>query len=160
MVATTVSYREFLLRLALLMGTTYWKREGTVLQVIQMFMIPEKINWFLGHNWKKAFSIMGFFLTVTWCLKIWLIFLMPAPTKYDCTFDAPTACQWTQDSSNDQFDWRIHSGGTSSGFTGPKYDHTLQNSRGKNTHYKWVYIATDLYSKTLVFFNFIVEENL
>lgn len=85
---------------------------------------------------------------------------MTAPTKYDCTFDAPTACQWTQDSSNDQFDWRIHSGGTSSGFTGPKYDHTLQNSRGKNTHYKWVYIATDLYSKTLVFFNFIVEENL
>lgn len=60
---------------------------------------------------------------------------MTAPTKYDCTFDGPTACQWTQDSSNDQFDWRIHSGGTSSGFTGPKYDHTLQNSRGKNILY-------------------------
>lgn len=44
MVATTVSYREFLLWLALLMGTIYCKREGAVLHVIQMFMIPEKIN--------------------------------------------------------------------------------------------------------------------
>lgn len=73
---------------------------------------------------------------------------MTAPTKYDCTFDGPTACQWTQDSSNDQFDWRIHSGGTSSGFTGPKYDHTLQNSRGKNILYiNWIYIATNSYTQ-------------
>lgn len=79
---------------------------------------------------------MVFFFNCDMMFKNMIIFLMTAPTKYDCTFDAPTACQWTQDSSNDQFDWRIHSGGTSSGFTGPKYDHTLQNSRGKNTHYK------------------------
>lgn len=86
---------------------------------------------------------------------------MTAPTKYDCSFDGPTACQWTQDSSNDQFDWRIHSGGTSSGFTGPKYDHTLQNSRGKNILYiNWIYIATNSYTQTLVIFNFVGPRKL
>ena len=64
-------------------------------------------------------------------LMLMLFLSLTAPSMYDCTFDSPNPCQWSQDHSNDQFDWSIHAGGTSSGFTGPKTDHTLQNTRGK-----------------------------
>lgn len=80
-------------------------------------------------NKKNSGNLDKHIATLTWC---WCCFLsLTAPSMYDCTFDSPNPCQWSQDLSNDQFDWRIHAGGTSSGFTGPKSDHTLQNTRGK-----------------------------
>lgn len=40
-------------------------------------------------------------------------------------------CDWTQ-VDDDDFDWRRHSGGTSSDNTGPTYDHTTGKTSGTN----------------------------
>ena len=43
-------------------------------------------------------------------------------------------CKWTQ-SSSDDFDWTIGSGNTPSVRTGPKADHTLNTSSGKQKYF-------------------------
>ncbi|CAB4026654.1 MAM and LDL-receptor class A domain-containing 2-like, partial [Paramuricea clavata] len=48
------------------------------------------------------------------------------PGKFSCNFEVstgPTACKWTQDSS-DHFNWTRHQGHTASSDTGPTTDHT------------------------------------
>lgn len=53
-----------------------------------------------------------------------------------CTFEGGI-CQWTQDKSEDDFDWQLTSGGTTSYLTGPSSDHTFGNSSGKSNYQKF-----------------------
>ena len=48
----------------------------------------------------------------------------------DCTFEWDM-CTYSNDHSNDDFDWLRASYVTSSGYTGPTIDHTLQTGWGK-----------------------------
>lgn len=47
-----------------------------------------------------------------------------------CDFEADI-CDWTQELSSDQFDWKRDRNGTSSTGTGPLYDHTTESQYGK-----------------------------
>ncbi|XP_038071819.1 MAM and LDL-receptor class A domain-containing protein 1-like [Patiria miniata] len=58
-----------------------------------------------------------------------------------CDFDSYNLCQFNN-SQNDDFDWTLDSGGTSSSSTGPNADHTQGNSNG-------VYIYTEASSPRL-----------
>lgn len=49
----------------------------------------------------------------------------------NCDFEAGTLCSWVN-LQNDDFDWLVGSGGTTSSFTGPTMDHTInQDNSGK-----------------------------
>lgn len=50
-----------------------------------------------------------------------------------CNFESP--CSWSNTQVKDNFDWLVSSGGTTSRFTGPSFDHTFQNSSG---HYIYI----------------------
>jgi hypothetical protein len=47
-----------------------------------------------------------------------------------CSFEGGL-CQWTQDKTEDDFDWQLTAAGTPSSFTGPSTDHTFGNGSGK-----------------------------
>jgi len=47
-----------------------------------------------------------------------------------CDFEADF-CGWTQDHTNDQFDWQRGRNGTGTANTGPPYDHTTRSEEGK-----------------------------
>ncbi|XP_066300036.1 MAM and LDL-receptor class A domain-containing protein 1-like [Branchiostoma lanceolatum] len=47
-----------------------------------------------------------------------------------CTFENNDLCTWSQDLSNDDFDWLLGQGSTGSQFTGPDSDHTLGTALG------------------------------
>ena len=50
---------------------------------------------------------------------------------FSCTFETTdSTCVYTQDTTDD-FNWFRHSGGTTSGGTGPKSDHTTINTLDK-----------------------------
>lgn len=55
------------------------------------------------------------------------------PATMNCDFESPLSqlkmCGWTQ-RSDDNFDWRLGQGATSSINTGPSNDHTLGNQKG------------------------------
>lgn len=60
-----------------------------------------------------------------------------------CAIDLSTG--WFQDLNgvNDDDDWRVNSGGTPSGGTGPSNDHTLQNATGKYLYIESSFNGTD-----------------
>lgn len=45
-----------------------------------------------------------------------------------CDFES--SCSWSNTQANDNFDWLVSSGKTTSRFTGPPFDHTFQNASG------------------------------
>ncbi|KAJ8050665.1 MAM and LDL-receptor class A domain-containing protein 2 [Holothuria leucospilota] len=51
------------------------------------------------------------------------------PVTDFCTFEQ-NLCTWTNDFTNDDFDWIRDGAGTGSGGTGPDVDHTLNSARG------------------------------
>ncbi|XP_063436483.1 thyroid hormone-induced protein B-like [Mytilus trossulus] len=62
-------------------------------------------------------------------------------TKYNCDFEAGDICLWKQVPS-DNFDWLSHTAGTPSTATGPSYDHTIGNVRGR-----YLYIETSSHTR-------------
>nr|XP_054757008.1 MAM and LDL-receptor class A domain-containing protein 2-like [Lytechinus pictus] len=53
----------------------------------------------------------------------------PCPQEGACDFERGY-CSWTNDYVSDDFDWLRGNSETLSGYTGPTFDHTLQNSYG------------------------------
>jgi len=51
----------------------------------------------------------------------------------DCDFEGryPQYCGWTNVQKTDDFDWTYQVGNTPSISTGPKFDHTMGDGRGK-----------------------------
>ena len=66
-------------------------------------------------------------LSWVWEKKFWLNFTGV------CDFES--SCSWSNTQLNDNFDWLVSSGKTTSQFTGPPFDHTYQNSSG---HYIFI----------------------
>lgn len=53
----------------------------------------------------------------------------------NCDFEAGTLCSWVN-LQNDDFDWLVGSGGTTSSFTGPTMDHTINQDNSGKTSYQ------------------------
>ena len=54
----------------------------------------------------------------------------PCSPEGACDFETGM-CSWTNDYDSDDFDWLRGNSETLSGYTGPAFDHTLQNAYGE-----------------------------
>lgn len=68
---------------------------------------------------------------------------MNCQDRISCTFEEPTGlCDWAQD-DDDELDWELVQGQTSSSGTGPKRDHTLGLPSGSFIHLEASYPARE-----------------
>ena len=59
-----------------------------------------------------------------------VVYQGPCPAPMMCDFEDQALCGFIQ-ATDDQFDWSVHQGSTSSVNTGPVNDHTYGTSAGK-----------------------------
>ena len=57
------------------------------------------------------------------------------PPIGSCDFELGNLCSWSQDMSEDDFDWLLGSGATPGFNTGPKVDHTTNTTGGKHLYF-------------------------